>query len=317
MSNTTVALTKKWKRFVVVLSGVLTVIVVLLALTVLVAFTQRDRAVLLDRRSSVVVGGNRRTYLVTGRRGATTKPKSLVLALHGFGGDGRQFAYYTALHNAFPSEVVVAYPDALSPTQQGLKPGWNAQFCCGSGWKEKADDVSFLRALIEKLVVEFDVPRDRVFMVGFSNGAFMAQRFAAENPTLVRAIAVGSGTIGTVRNSLRPTGPVPILLMHGAKDQRVRYEGGMTPGDPEFDWIGFDGTVEAWRTANGCGDESAKVDVVRTDSRVTTTYDGCSVPMTTIEYLDNAHKWDGWRITNVWTRVPGESREVAAFFAQF
>ena len=247
----------------------------------------------------------------------TSKPKSLVIALHGFGGDSRQFAYYTALHNAFPSEVVVAYPDAISPAAQGLKTGWNAQFCCGSGWKTKVDDAAFLRALIDRLVVEFDVPRERVFMVGFSNGAFMAQRFAAENPTLVRAVAIGSGTIGTVRNRLEPTGPVPILLMHGARDQRVRYEGGTTPGDPEFDWIGFRGTVDAWREANGCPDAgSANGAVVRTDSRVTTTCDGCAVPLKTIEYLSNAHKWDGWRITNVWTRVPGESREVAAFFAQ-
>jgi polyhydroxybutyrate depolymerase len=306
----------KRKNVVAFLGIVLAVVMLLLGLTVSVAFTGRDRSVLFGRHSSMAFGGSRRTYLVTGRRGAVKKPKSLVIALHGFGGDGRQFAYYTALHNVFPPEVVVAYPDALSPTQQGLKTGWNAQFCCGSGWKEKADDIGFLRALIDRLVVEFDVPRDRVFMVGFSNGAFMTQRFAAENPGLVRAVAIGSGTIGTVRNSLKPTGPVPILLMHGVRDQRVRYEGGMSPGDPEFDWIGFRGTVDAWRAVNGCtGAEAA--DVVRTASRVTTTYAGCSVPMKTIEYLDNAHKWDGWRITNVWTRRPGESREIGAFFARF
>jgi polyhydroxybutyrate depolymerase len=309
-------LKKKWKRFVVVLSVVLSVVVAMLGVTVLVAFTGRDRAVLLGRPSTMEFDGLRRTYRVNGPKGASSKPKGLVIALHGFGGDGRQLAYYTALHNAFPAEMVVAYADALSPTQQGLKTGWNAQFCCGSGWKEKADDVGFLRALITRLTAEYGVPADRVFIVGFSNGAFMAQRFAAENPTLVRALAVGSGTIGTVRNSLKPTGPVPILLMHGAKDQRVRYEGGMTPGDPEFDWIGFDGTVDAWRAVNRCNEiDSAKV--ARTDARVTTIYDGCAVPMKTIEYLNNAHKWDGWRITNVWTRVPGESREVAAFFARF
>ena len=303
----------------VVLGVVLTLLVAILALTVFVAFTGRDRSVVFGRRSTLQFKGASRTYLVTGQRGSASKPKSLVIALHGFGGDGRQFAYYTALHNAFPPDVVVAYPDALSPTRPGLKTGWNAQFCCGSGWKEKADDVGFLRALIDRLVVEYGVPRDRVFLVGFSNGAFMAQRFAAENPTLVRAIAVGSGTIGTLGNSLNPTGPVPILLMHGAKDQRVRYDGGTSPGDPEFDWIGFNDTVEVWRTTNGCAADGGaqKGSVVRTASRVTTAYNACSVPMKTIEYLNNAHKWDGWRITNVWTRVPGESREVAAFFAQF
>ena len=300
----------------VVLSGVLAAVLLLLGLTVFVVFTGRDRSVLLGRKSSFEFQGSKRNYLVSGRHGATTKPKSLVVALHGFGGDGRQLAYYTALHNAFPAEVVVVYPDAVSPTRQGLPPGWNAQFCCGSGWKQNADDVGFLRTLIERLVAEYNVPRDRVFMVGFSNGAFMAQRFATENPSLVRAIAVGSGTIGTTQNSLKPTGPVPILLMHGAKDQRVRYQGGIAPGDPEFDWIGFRGTVSVWRNVNGCPSSEAGL-IVRTDTRVTTTYDRCTVPMKTIEYLNNAHKWDGWRLANVWTRRPGESREVAAFFGQF
>lgn len=300
----------------VVLIGAFAAVLLLVGLTVFVALTGRDRSVLLGRGSSLEFQGSKRNYLVSGRHGTTAEPKSLVVALHGFGGDGRQLAYYTALHNAFPPEVVVAYPNAVSPIRQGLPPGWNAQFCCGSGWKQKADDVGFLRALIEKLVDEYNVPRDRVFMVGFSNGAFMAQRFATENPSLVRAVAVGSGTIGTTQNSLKPTGPVPILLMHGVKDQRVRYEGGTTSGDPEFDWIGFRGTVDVWRRINGCPSSDAGL-IVRTDARVTTTYERCAAPMKTIEYLNNAHKWDGWRLANVWTRRPGESREVAAFFARF
>jgi hypothetical protein len=46
----------------------------------------------------------------------------------------------------------------------------------------------------------------------------------------------------------------------------------------------------------------------------TTTYGGCDAPLTTIEYLDNGHVWDGWRLGKVWNRRPRASREIVRFF---
>jgi polyhydroxybutyrate depolymerase len=292
-------------------------LIVLLLIACLVvafgAFTGRDRSALLGRAASFDVDGQRRTYRVVGsRRGPSPVQRRLVIALHGYTGNGRQFAYYSALHNAFGRDTVVAYPDATRRTPRGDKPGWNAQFCCGSGWKSGVDDVEFIRILIERLTERYGIGEDRVFLVGFSNGAFMAQRFAVEHPELVAGVAVVSGTIGTTASALQPTAPVPMLLTHGARDVRVRYDGGESPGDPEFDWLSFATTTEAWKTANGCDDESA---TVTASGRVkTTTYGGCRAPLTAIEYLDNGHVWDGWRLGNVWNRRPRASREIVRFF---
>jgi polyhydroxybutyrate depolymerase len=207
---------------------------------------------------------------------------------------------------------VVAYPDATRTTARGDKPGWNAQFCCGSGWKSGVDDVEFIRTLIRNLTAKYNIDQDRVFLVGFSNGAFMTERFAVEHPDLVAGVAVISGTIGTKASTLQPSAPVPMLLTHGAKDTRVAYNGGESPGDPEFDWLSFATTVDAWKVANGCNDDAA--DVVSTARVKTTKYRECLAPLTTIEYLENGHVWDGWRLGNVWTRRPRASQEIARFF---
>ncbi len=291
---------------------VLAVVGSALTATMLFAFTGRDRSVLFGRSESINVDGVQRSFLVA--KASPQKPRNLVLGLHGFGGDGRQFAYYTALHNAFGSDTMVVYPNASAP-KVGQKTGWNADFCCGSGWKNQVDDVGFLEALIAELRQKHDIAADRVFIVGFSNGAFMAQRFASERPGLVRAVVSGAGTIGTHGlngRTLRPTSPVPMLLMHGSKDERVMYKGGTSPGDPEFDWLSFIETSSAWQQANQC---CAEPQVIETADRRTTTYGGCAAPLLTIEFLNDAHVWHGARLLNVWTRRPKASREAAAFFA--
>lgn len=88
------------------------------------AFTGRDRAVLFGRSESIEVNGLRRTFLVS-KGGALAR--DLVIGLHGYGGDGRQLAYYTALHNSFGSNTIVVYPNATKP-KSGQKTGWNADF---------------------------------------------------------------------------------------------------------------------------------------------------------------------------------------------
>jgi polyhydroxybutyrate depolymerase len=183
-----------------------------------------------------------------------------------------------------------------------------------------ADDVGFLRSLIMLLCEQFDVDPDRVFLVGFSNGAFMAQRFAAEQPGLVRAVVAAAGTIGTATRTLRPSGPVPILLTHGMQDHRVRYDGGASPGDPEFVWKSFDETVKAWRLANGCVTPptvTLPTQSAEHQSQLRRHYADGAAALETIEYRNNGHQWDGWRIANVWSSQTAASQEAARFIAQF
>ena len=93
----------------------------------------------------------------------------------------------------------------------------------------------------------------------------------------------------------------------------MAYSGGTSPGDPEFDWLSFTTTREAWRVANRCDKEPKQTE---TATLRTSTYMHCAAPLVTIEHLGDAHVWHGARLANVWTQSPKASREVAEFFAK-
>jgi len=252
-------------------------------------FTSRDRSVIFTKPQKIKVNNIERAYRISKPK---NQVKSVVIGFHGFGDTSLRFAYYTALHNVVSDDVLVIYPEALHSASPSVKAGWNAGFCCGSGFVEDKDDMGFIDQLIENVKVEYgsDVP---IFLSGFSNGAFMAMRYAAERPAAVDGFAVSSGAIGTTQTRIEPKKPVPALLMHGEKDTRVAFTGGASDFDPEFVWLSFGDTVEAWERVNAG-----------------------NVPTQKIIYPNNAHQWDDWRLLNIWHRQPNASKEVAQFLAE-
>lgn len=280
---------RRSRRMTIVLIG-LTVIILVLLVVVFGFLSGRDRHMLFARSKTFSYAGEARTYRLYVPN-EITKDTPLIMGLHGFGDSSQRFAYYTGLHNAAESAVIV-YPDSVTPNREGLKTGWNAGFCCGAGWVNKADDVGFLAELATSLAKEFGISDKRVYVTGFSNGGFMAQRLAAERPDVFRAAAIGSGTIGTTERQIAPTQPVPILLMHGTNDTTVSFAGG--PGnDPNFDWLSFAQTRAVWEQVNGD-----------------------SAPVETKVYEGNGHSWNDWRIGKVWHKTPEASQRVVTFFEQ-
>lgn len=121
------------------------VALVLCGIFIAAALSSADRRVLFTHKQQF----SHRTYVVAVPKKITHTTK-LILGLDGFGGWGRRFAYYSGLHNADKSAVVI-YPDPLKPQKRGERTGWNAGFCCGSGWVNDIDDVSFLTQLMSKV----------------------------------------------------------------------------------------------------------------------------------------------------------------------
>ena len=275
----------KYSMIALIIVGIIALILV----AVWFSLTARDRAVLFSSPQTFEHDGRLRSYRVAKPKTINEETK-LIIGFHGFGDSSFRFAYYTALHNADP-EALVVYPEAVTPDKPGLMPGWNAGYCCGSGWKGEVDDAGFIAALIESLIVDYGLNPDNVFVTGFSNGAFMAQRMATDYPDLLRAVSAGSGSIGTTEHSLQPKDPVPILLMHGEQDKIVPFEGGVGASDPDFTWLPFDDTQRTWTEANG--------DKAITEIQL---------------YPENGHVWNDWRLKRFWHRVPEASRRTVNFF---
>lgn len=148
----------------------------------------------------------------------------LIVALHGGGGGGDQFARNSGLSApANRQGYAVIYPEGT-----GRAATWNAGYCCGQAQRRRVDDLAFLDAVIGDAVRRFGLNPARVYLTGMSNGAMMAETYAAQRPGKVRAVAGVAGTMDATR--FTPLGRVPLLHIHGTADDRVPYAGGMGKG---------------------------------------------------------------------------------------
>ena len=86
------------------------------------------------------------------------------------------------------------------------------------------DDVAFLAAVLDDLARRFPADPRRVCVTGFSNGAGMTFRLAAERAERIAAIAPVSGYCWL--DAPRPARPVPTLYLVGMQDPLVPLAGG-------------------------------------------------------------------------------------------
>jgi polyhydroxybutyrate depolymerase len=151
------------------------------------------------------------------------KPMPLVLLLHGHAQSGEEIARLTGLDKVADQKGFIAvYPDATAwmgrrdwrawDTDNGLvPPGSNA------------DDVSFMRKIIESAEKNYAIDPNRIFVAGLSNGGMMSFRAAGELSDKVAAMAIVSGAMSGKEPPLKA--PVSILNIHGTDDGIVPYEG--------------------------------------------------------------------------------------------
>ena len=110
----------------------------------------------------------------------------------------------------------VVYPDAY-------KGYWNACNAVGdySANRLNIDDVGFLTGIVDKLITEIGVDRDRVFAAGVSRGGHMAYRLALEAPSRFRAVAAVAASVPVAENfKCKPAGQgtSSVMIMNGTKD---------------------------------------------------------------------------------------------------
>ncbi|MCB9551762.1 MAG: esterase [Myxococcales bacterium] len=177
----------------------------------------------------------------------------LVVALHGGGGRGAGFDDMTRgqiTRAAAKRGWVVVFPE-------GVEKGWNDGRAPVSGRDRRragVDDVGFITALVEAAAAEHGIDRGRVYVMGISNGGFMAQRYAIEASDRVAAIAAVTAQVAVAWRDRAPSRPVPVLLMNGTKDPLVPYGGGqvMVFGEARGEVLSTAESVAWWARHDGC-----------------------------------------------------------------
>lgn len=173
--------------------------------------------------------GGRRYILCTAGDQADQR---LVVALHGRGSSAAAMQAGTGLHDVAAAEgLAVVYPESLDG-------GWGDDTFTSPARPAGDEDVVFLDALIDDLRADDRIVDDGdVGVVGFSNGASMAMRYAVERPDDVGAVVAVAGQLPR-DPALRPTTRVPLLLVYGTADPVRPYatgipeSSGREPGDP-------------------------------------------------------------------------------------
>ena len=241
-------------------------------------------------RRTIDVAGVRRSYLLhfpASRRPG--EPMPLLLVFHGGGGTGSNIAEHTGLTPAAtPRGYVVVYPD-----------GVNGYWSDGRAARVGADDVGFVRSLLDSLRHELPLDSRRIFATGISNGAGMAFRLACDLPGTFAGIApVAGGLPAELEHRCAAGAPVSLLMFQGTLDRLMPYDGGdlslrrgrVLPATT---------TASLFARVNGCSDqpvEGAEPDTVTDGTRVRrSTYPGCrdgrDVVLFTIE--GGGHTWPG------------------------
>jgi polyhydroxybutyrate depolymerase len=155
------------------------------------------------------------------------RPLPLVLVLHGAGGNGRDMEKYTGMSGSADRYGFVAvYPSSVPKF-------WNI-----TASPNKADDVAFMRTLLDTVESQVCIDPARVYATGVSNGGGMVALLGCAMSDRIAAIAPVAGNYLPLP-ACTPQRPVSMLEIHGTSDRSVPYR--LVPG-----WVG------TWLRLDGC-----------------------------------------------------------------
>jgi polyhydroxybutyrate depolymerase len=219
---------------------------------------------------------------------------SLVIAMHGGGGDALQFESTSKLtEKANAAQFIVVYPEGVKSTGALAARTWNAGACCDYAVANNIDDVKFISQLIDKLLAAYKINPQKVYATGHSNGGMLSYRLACEISNKIAAIAPNGCTM--VAATCNPTRPVPVLHMHSVLDAKVPYQGGPGSGvgTSTINLPSLDSVLNAWSLKNTCT-TTAQV-LINNSSYKFTKWSACTNGVTIQYYLtqDGGHGWPG------------------------
>lgn len=179
-------------------------------------------------------------------------PVPLLVDIHGFlnrPGTQRDFSEFETL--ASEEGFIVVWPYGINWSWNGGGDPWPSDFvleeetgigCCGHSLNDNIDDVAFIEDMVMKLGQEHQLDQDRIFLSGFSNGCFLAQRLASEASDLFDGVACMAGYVSV--DAVPTYTPIPVLEIHGTEDSVASYE-------PDY-WPGAQANFDVWRERNNC-----------------------------------------------------------------
>ena len=176
-------------------------------------------------------------------------PTGVVMLLHGYTSTGPETeAILQLLPQAEQLGFLYLYPTGT--LDFGGQNFWNATDGCCNLFGSGVDDSTYLRDLLDEVATQLTVDPSQVFLVGHSNGGFMAHRMACDHAGFVKGIVSLAGATYDDPADCQPQDLVHVLQIHGTADGTIDYNGGQILGQAPYPSAVE--TVETWATKNGC-----------------------------------------------------------------
>jgi polyhydroxybutyrate depolymerase len=154
----------------------------------------------------------------------------IVMFLHGTGAAADWAANECLLPTFAMSRFHLVVPEAVAPNPNAPSrfftnpTRWNdGSIAAAPELNTHTNDVGYLDAVLDDAIRQTQTPQQRAFISGFSNGAGMAFRYAAERSPRVAAIAPIAGYWSC---DAKPTQPIPTLYLVGDADPLIPLAGG-------------------------------------------------------------------------------------------
>ena len=145
-----------------------------------------------------------------------TKPVPVVIDLHGSLEGARLHATNSMLGPFGDQHGFVT----ITPQGSGdVVPAWEVEL--------DSPDVRFIGDLLDEIPRTLCVDDRRIYVTGFSNGAFLASTIACVYADRIAAIAPVAGLLDPA--GCKPARPVPIVAFQGTGDEFVAFTGGLGP----------------------------------------------------------------------------------------
>ena len=186
-------------------------------------------ALLPVKADNITVNGTQRSYILYVPKNLGEN-RPLLISCHGMNQDPDY------QKNMLQIESVADTAKFLTVFPYGINKSWDI-----SG----NSDINFITALIDKMVTQYKIDRNRVYLSGFSMGGMLTYHAMNKIADKIAAFAPISGYPmqgATANSNVRP---IPIIHTHGTSDDVVNFSG-------------VQGSLNAWIKHNGCP-TSAKV----------------------------------------------------------
>lgn len=220
----------------------------------------------------------------------------LLFAFHGGGGYAADFIQIADFRTiADTANFILVYPQALGdPTDDNPgSPNWLRKN------QPEFDDVTFVEALLDAIIISYNVNTNRVYSTGYSLGGEFTFELGCRLNNRIAAIGVVARTMGvSAFNNCTPTHSTGVMTVLGTADYNSLYDGVIYQGI-EYYKSAAD-VHDYWATYNNCNTNAVTTNIANTNTtdgstverNTWSTASGCAY-VEELKVIGGGHDWPG------------------------